>query len=139
MAGGRPFGGAGRMGPERGQEGTTMVEARAIRDVLRARRDELAAELAGLRPAVPEGGRTIQYGKRAGDFTQEAHDRLNRGATARQLHQMMQDVDHALARLDAGRYGRCEVCDAAIPTERLAVLPWATVCVGCTDGRARRR
>ncbi|EQD78313.1 TraR/DksA family transcriptional regulator, partial [mine drainage metagenome] len=81
-------------------------------------------------------GRTIQYGKRAGDFTQEAHDRLNRGATAQPLRQMVQDVDRALDRLDAGGYGRCEVCDAPIPGERLAVLPWATVCVAC-KGRER--
>ncbi|HVA21998.1 MAG TPA: TraR/DksA family transcriptional regulator [Candidatus Micrarchaeia archaeon] len=113
-------------------------DATHVRAALVLRREELTRELESLRPPAAEGGRTIQYGKRAGDFTAEAHDRLNRGATARQLGQMMQDVEHALRRLDAGRYGRCEVCDAEIPPGRLAVLPWATVCVACKERGPRR-
>ncbi|HUY96319.1 MAG TPA: TraR/DksA C4-type zinc finger protein [Verrucomicrobiae bacterium] len=114
------------------------MEVTQVRARLQARRDELTQEMDALRPAPAEGGRTIQYGKRAGDFTQEAHDRLNRGATAQQLRRMVDDVEHALTRLDAGRYGRCEICDAEIPKERLEALPWATVCVACKQGGPRR-
>lgn len=38
-------------------------------------------------------------------------------------------VEHALDRIDAGKYGNCEVCGKAIPVERLEVLPYATLCV----------
>ncbi len=114
------------------------IDAARVRAVLEGRRTELGRALEALRPAAPEGGRTIQYGKRAGDFTAEAHDRLNRGATARELGQMVQDVEHALDRLDAGTYGRCEVCGGEIPAGRLAVLPWATVCVACKTTGPRR-
>jgi RNA polymerase-binding protein DksA len=38
-------------------------------------------------------------------------------------------VEHALGRIDAGKYGNCEVCGKAIPVERLEVLPYATLCV----------
>lgn len=40
-------------------------------------------------------------------------------------------VRHALARIDAGRYGTCESCGKAIPVERLEALPYATLCVDC--------
>lgn len=38
-------------------------------------------------------------------------------------------VEHALERIEAGKYGNCEVCGKAIPVERLEVLPYATLCV----------
>jgi DnaK suppressor protein len=38
-------------------------------------------------------------------------------------------VEHALGRIDAGKYGNCEVCGKPIPVERLEVLPYATLCV----------
>lgn len=39
----------------------------------------------------------------------------------------------ALARLDAGSYGRCEGCEGRIPEGRLQVLPTATRCVRCAS------
>ena len=40
-------------------------------------------------------------------------------------------VDDALARLDAGTYGRCVGCGAAIPVARLAAVPGVETCVSC--------
>lgn len=40
-------------------------------------------------------------------------------------------VDAALARMDAGTYGRCSGCGGAIPFERLLVFPEAQVCASC--------
>jgi DnaK suppressor protein len=39
------------------------------------------------------------------------------------------EIDAALARLDAGTYGTCSVCGATIPEERLAAVPYATLCL----------
>lgn len=41
----------------------------------------------------------------------------------------LDEIDRALARLDDGTYGRCEICDAAIPDERLWAVPWTRCCV----------
>jgi DnaK suppressor protein len=41
------------------------------------------------------------------------------------------ELDDALARSAAGRYGDCESCGEPIPAERLAVRPFATTCVTC--------
>ena len=46
------------------------------------------------------------------------------------------ELDAALERLDAGTFGRCEVCGRQIPAERLAIRPAASSCVGCAT-RAR--
>lgn len=39
---------------------------------------------------------------------------------------MMRDIGWALARIDAGQYGRSEVSGRPIPAERLMAIPWAT-------------
>ena len=44
---------------------------------------------------------------------------------------LMRKVDHALTRIKTGDYGICENCGAAIPIERLDVLPNSTLCVEC--------
>ena len=40
-------------------------------------------------------------------------------------------IDSALARAEAGTYGKCERCGEVIGRERLEALPWATKCIEC--------
>ncbi|MEU6737946.1 TraR/DksA family transcriptional regulator [Streptosporangium sandarakinum] len=48
-------------------------------------------------------------------------------------------VVEAIARLDAGRYGLCVDCGAAVPEGRLQARPEAERCVPCQSRRERRR
>jgi len=41
------------------------------------------------------------------------------------------EVQAALARIEAGRFGMCTGCAAPLTRERLAVLPYARYCVHC--------
>lgn len=41
------------------------------------------------------------------------------------------ELDAALARVDAGTYGVCEVCRRVIPRERLLARPMSSRCVTC--------
>ena len=43
----------------------------------------------------------------------------------------LEDVEEALARLAAGRFGRCEQCDSPIPDGLLALIPEARYCPRC--------
>jgi DnaK suppressor protein len=45
------------------------------------------------------------------------------------------DAETALHRMATGTYGRCRRCDAAIPLERLEILPSATLCMTCQGGQ----
>jgi RNA polymerase-binding transcription factor DksA len=40
----------------------------------------------------------------------------------------IQAINRALARMELGEYGSCEVCGKAIEVERLEVIPWTPVC-----------
>ena len=41
----------------------------------------------------------------------------------------LRQVEKALARIESGEYGRCEVCGKEIPVERLEAVPWTTLCI----------
>ncbi|MGY1633924.1 TraR/DksA family transcriptional regulator [Geodermatophilus sp. SYSU D01186] len=47
----------------------------------------------------------------------------------------IEEIDAALARIDAGTYGRCVHCGGGIPTERLEFRPSAAACVSCQRAR----
>jgi RNA polymerase-binding transcription factor DksA len=49
----------------------------------------------------------------------------------------LQQVDDALARMDAGTYGICANCGRPIPAARLAVRPFAEYCVACAEQLGR--
>lgn len=48
------------------------------------------------------------------------------------LLRTIEEIDAALARIDAGTYGTCTGCGAAIPEERLELRPFAGTCVACS-------
>jgi RNA polymerase-binding transcription factor DksA len=47
--------------------------------------------------------------------------------------QELRDIDAALARIEAGTYGKCENCGGEIEEERLRALPTATLCTKCAN------
>lgn len=57
-------------------------------------------------------------------------------ALVAQARHDLAEVDAALARVEAGDYGTCEVCGRPIPAERLDARPTATRCVNCAAGRS---
>ena len=48
------------------------------------------------------------------------------------LKDTIDEIDHALGRIDEGTYGRCTGCGAEIPGERLELRPFASTCVACS-------
>jgi DnaK suppressor protein len=110
------------------------VDAVEVRRVLQERLTGLEAELAEL-TAVPRDVAAVSFGKRVGDGTTEAVERLAKVGTAEQLDAMRADVVRALAKLDDGTYGLCDRCGALIPEERLAARPWSVLCVRCASLR----
>lgn len=67
---------------------------------------------------------------------QRQNDEVLEGLRAEARYELVR-VNDALARLDAGRYGQCTRCGAAIAPARLEALPQADLCNGCADLTAR--
>jgi len=51
------------------------------------------------------------------------------------LLRTIEEIDAALARIDAGTYGRCVHCGVATAGERLEFRPFAARCVSCEEMR----
>jgi DnaK suppressor protein len=43
----------------------------------------------------------------------------------------LERIEKAITRIEAGSYGKCEVCEKTIPMARLKAIPWATRCINC--------
>ena len=104
-----------------------------VRQVLLAKQREIALRAADM-TAAPDSTGGISFGKRVGDGTSIAVERLTQVAAHQQLLQQAEGIERALAKLDEGTYGMCDSCDAEIPEGRLEIHPWAVLCVPCASG-----
>ena len=111
------------------------VDIQEFQALLLARRAELMGDSEQMRrDTQPESG---NEGSRAGvpthlaDAASDAQDQqftIERLSTSSAT---LQQIDEALERIQAGRYGRCEECDQGIAPRRLRIAPWASLCVDC--------
>jgi DnaK suppressor protein len=111
------------------------LDRAAIARNLEGRRRDLRAELATLTAVPRDPMAAVSFGKRIGDGTTEAVERLNTVGAANSIAVTLADVERALEKLDDGTYGICDDRGEAIGEERLEAIPWATMCIDC----ARRR
>jgi DnaK suppressor protein len=94
-----------------------------LRNIGRAPRDEASG-----RPADREGGE-LDFDEGFADSGQVTAERGEVDALASTLLENLKDVDDALTKLDAGSYGRCEVCGEPIAPARLEAMPSARTCI----------
>lgn len=109
----------------------TQTETEQIRRRLHEERESLSAQIEALRidtlDQADDYGSGHHYGDDATDlFLRERNIPLRSNA-----EDLIAEIDTALARLDAGTYGACARCGQPIGAERLAALPYATLCLRC--------
>lgn len=105
---------------------------RQVSAVLAAKRADVEAQIDGIEDAVTHstaGG--ISFGKRVGDGTSIAVERLSQVAAHEGLHDTLAQLGRAEASLADGTYGVCSVCGDDISAGRLEARPFATRCVCC--------
>ncbi|MDZ7828194.1 MAG: TraR/DksA C4-type zinc finger protein [Halofilum sp. (in: g-proteobacteria)] len=106
----------------------------------RARLLELCEELQASRAAGDEAAATVE-------LDQQRQGRLARmdalgaqamsAAAQRRRDEMLKRARRALARIEAGDYGYCAICDEPIDPRRLAFDPTVELCIRCAE-RAER-
>ena len=110
-----------------------LAETRAV---LERARDELRQELETLTAAPRDPMGAVSFGKRVGEGTSQAVERIAQVDAARRLDAKLDDVERALVKLDEGTYGTCDVCGRPIGAERLEAIPWAVRCLDDAGTRA---
>ncbi|HWT92208.1 MAG TPA: TraR/DksA C4-type zinc finger protein [Solirubrobacteraceae bacterium] len=109
---------------------TGPVDLAAAERELRASKEQIERRL-GRFTERPERGTNLSFGKRIGDGTTEAIERLTTIGVGTQLESRLEKVDRALVKLDEGTYGTCDVCGDPIDPRRLERYPESTVCTNC--------
>jgi RNA polymerase-binding transcription factor len=102
-----------------------------FRTSLEEHRANLRHEIATL-GADPDSDETAFADDRG--FADSAHSTAERSrllSVVTALRENLRDVEHALAKIETGTYGRCERCGLPIAAERLEALPWAALCIDC--------
>ena len=97
----------------------------------RQRVEELVQAETDRRAVLSETSDQERYGNHPGDEGSETFEKEKSLAIQGNLQVILDEVDHALHKLEAGTYGRCDECGNDIPYERLEVRPQATLCVQC--------
>lgn len=119
----------------------SAAETERIRSALAARREELREEYDLHIAEIAELQRdrlTDSAGDDQADTGAKTFEREQEISLAHSILERTTQVERALERLDEGSYGWCERCGDAIPVERLAAFPSATLCVKCKQLEERR-
>ena len=119
----------------------SAAETKKIQTALVERRDELQAEYDTTILEITELQRerlTDSAGDDQADTGTKTLEREQEITLANNLLERINQVERAIDRLGEGNYGWCEKCGNAIPVERLAAFPSATLCVHCKQLEERR-
>lgn len=101
-------------------------------------RAALLAERSAQSPLAAEHEATVAELTGQGDVDSILERELADASISR-ARAVIDDIDAAVARIDAGTYGVCASCGSAIPIERLDAIPHARTCVLCpTQGHTYR-
>lgn len=101
-----------------------------LRVHLEEEKKRLAAQMTDLTAQDPFSDPDRGSDKAASDMeasNESSHDRFT--AMVDEIKAKIADVDGALARIADGTYGFCTVCGDMIDTDRLSIIPTATVCL----------
>jgi DnaK suppressor protein len=107
------------------------VDVAARRDELMALRTRMIAAAEGIIPDTEEPGEmnTAAGDQHIADHASEMLEREMDWTLEENAERILEEIDEALERLEQGTYGICSACGRPIPEERLAAVPYATLCV----------
>jgi RNA polymerase-binding protein DksA len=133
---------ASKAAPPAKARGTrTAAETQRIRDALLERQVELRTEYDQTVTEITElqhNRLTDSAGDDQADTGTKTFEREQEISLANNILERITQVERALERVEEGNYGWCEKCGSAIPVERLAAFPSATLCVSCKQLEERR-
>ena len=107
------------------KDGMLRLHARLV-----ARRDALRLALNGDLDSLREYHSTFDVGDNVDAAVDTANDEISSQLAELESRELGQ-IEHALKRIVAGSYGRCEFCGGKISEARLNALPYTSSCIDC--------
>jgi DnaK suppressor protein len=117
----------------------TTLDIAGAEKALHEQREHLVHQLAELGAAESGDLRAdIDFGGSFADAAAVTAERTEVLGVVDTLKAQLENVDRALAKIDAGTYGICEDCGKEIPPARLEARPESIRCVDCKMKAAGR-
>ena len=104
---------------------------RAIRRELETKREALTSAISSSTRSSRDGDHRREVVKDPFGMASITHADEVVAAVVDTRTRQLEEIDRALADMDAGRYGICRECGEGIAKARLKILPFATRCVAC--------
>lgn len=86
-----------------------------------------------------QSGDLSGYSIHQADTASDSYDREIALSIASREQELLNDVETALAKMQAGDYGTCELCSSPIDETRLQALPYARLCRQCKEHQENSR
>ena len=101
-------------------------------------RRTLEAEQARLRLELSEEVEhpRVSHGAQTAAATEVSESQRGQQLRGREEQHLVQ-IESALQRIEAGKFGLCQTCGKPIAPERLEALPWAQDCIDCHAKKRR--
>lgn len=108
-----------------------MTKYAHLKTRLEEERDNLVHQLKELGVDLESGSVDIPVNEGFADSAAATAEKAETLALIDQHQMTLTDVEEALARMESGTYGKCEVCGDEIPLRRLEARPHALRCIKC--------
>ena len=105
-----------------------MYDTTTLHDQLKHRQNELNSRIENLKKDAAR--------KASADWSEQAQERENDeviDALGNSALVELQQIHHALDRMEQGEYGICVDCGENIPEPRLLAMPYALQCIKCAS------
>jgi len=116
----------------------STVDVAHFRELLLEERGRVEHALAGLRAEHPgsleDESEEVNGSLDTEDLAETASATLGREidyTLGEHSQAVLDEINAALARVEAGTYGTCVKCGSAIAVGRLEAHPWASLCIDC--------
>jgi RNA polymerase-binding protein DksA len=112
---------------------------RAIKKRLLEEKDRLERELQEILDRtshtadLEQAAELSNYDDHPADLASETFEREKDLALEGNLEDLLEKINVALEKLEDSTYGVCDSCGVEINSNRLEVLPWASLCLLCQD------
>lgn len=100
-------------------------------DLIEKQKKSLLIEKERLEKKISELKKFPDYGQNEDDNAKETADFENNLSVEEQLNYLLNKVKHSLESIEEGNYGKCKKCSKIIEPGRLAIMPYAELCIGC--------
>lgn len=112
------------------------VDTERFRRLLLEERERVAGAIENLHrdsagSMEDQTGEETQFDNHLGDTATVTYDREMDYTLEENSEHVLEAIDRALERIEAGTYGTCVRKGEQIAVERLEALPWAELCIDC--------